>query len=57
MDPKNEKLLMMKKAAEEKKQHVQGIRPLLDAAQAHLTQGKLAEARQVSQGVLEKEPV
>ncbi len=55
-DPQNERLLSMKKAAEEQRQRLQGAKPLMDTAQAHLAQGKLAEARQALQEVLEKDP-
>lgn len=56
IDPKSDKLLLMKKAAEEKKDRTKGLQPLLAAAQLHIDQGKLVDARKVLQEILEKEP-
>ncbi|MEK7765506.1 MAG: tetratricopeptide repeat protein, partial [bacterium] len=56
LDPRNEKLNSLIKAAEEKGQKLKGIKPLMDQAQAFLGETKLAEARQVLGQVLEKDP-
>ncbi|MEK7477333.1 MAG: PilT/PilU family type 4a pilus ATPase [Candidatus Coatesbacteria bacterium] len=55
-DPGNEKLLTMKKAAEEKGARVRGIKPLMEKAVGLLTQGQWAEAKTALNEVLEKDP-
>jgi len=55
-DPGNEKLLTMKKAAEDKGARIRGIKPIMEKAQALLTQGNWAEAKAALNEVLEKDP-
>ena len=56
IDPNNEKLTSLKRAAEEKMQRVSGISPLLQSAAEMVKGGKYAEARQALQEVQGKDP-
>ncbi len=55
-DPQNEKLLTLKRAADEKGQRVRGIKPLMDRAVASLTASNWMEARTALNEILEKDP-
>jgi tetratricopeptide (TPR) repeat protein len=55
-DPGNEKLLTMKKAAEDKGARIRGIAPLMEKAVALLTQSQWTEAKAALNDVLEKDP-
>lgn len=54
-DPKNEKLLSLKRGAEDKNQRLRGIKPLMDRAQALQQEGKYDEARAALSEVLTKD--
>ena len=55
-DPNNEKLLTLKKAAEDKGARVRGIKPLMEKAEALVVQGKWEEAKQGLNDILGKDP-